>query len=87
MALAGMVQLVGASSHNQRVVGSIPGQGTFLGCRLDLGESRGEVIERCFSLTLMYLSLPSSLSKSKSNKKKKCPWMRKISERKERTNK
>ena len=32
MALACMVQLVGASTCNQKVAGSIPGQGTCLGC-------------------------------------------------------
>ena len=33
-ALASMAQLVGASSHNQKVAGSIPSQGTYLGCGL-----------------------------------------------------
>ena len=31
-ALAGVDQLVGASSHNQKVAGLIPHQGTYLGC-------------------------------------------------------
>ena len=30
--LASVAQLVGALSCNQKVVGSIPGQGTYLGC-------------------------------------------------------
>ena len=34
-ALAGMAQLVGASSCNQKVAGSIPGQNTYLGCGFD----------------------------------------------------
>ena len=34
-ALAGVVQLAGALSHNQKVEGSISGQGTYLICRLD----------------------------------------------------
>ena len=33
--LAGMAQLAGALSHNQRAVGSTPSQGTRLGCRFD----------------------------------------------------
>ena len=31
-ALAGVAQLVGVLSHKRRVAGSIPGQGTYLGC-------------------------------------------------------
>ena len=31
--LAGVAQLVGASSHHRRIAGSIPDQGTHLGCR------------------------------------------------------
>lgn len=33
-ALTGMSQVVGASPHNQKVVGSIPSQGPCLNCRL-----------------------------------------------------
>ena len=32
---ASMTELVGVSSHNQKIVGSIPGQGTYLDCRFD----------------------------------------------------
>ena len=35
LALAGVAQLVGALSHNWKVVGSIPGQVTYLGCGFD----------------------------------------------------
>ena len=34
-ALAGVAQLVGASSCIGNVAGLIPGQGTYLGCRFD----------------------------------------------------
>ena len=34
-ALAGVAQLVGASFCNPKVVGSVAGQGTYLGCRFD----------------------------------------------------
>ena len=33
--MASVVQLVGLSSHNQKVAGSIPHQGTYLDCRFD----------------------------------------------------
>ena len=32
--MVGVVQLVGASSHNQKVEGLIPGQGIYLDCLL-----------------------------------------------------
>ena len=32
LALAGVAQLVGALSRSRKVAGSIPGQGTYLGC-------------------------------------------------------
>ena len=52
---------------NQKVMGSIPGQDTHLGCGFEpqSGCVR-EVTDQCFSLTLMLLSL--SLSFSKINK-------------------
>ena len=35
LTLDSVAQLVGTSSHNQRVAGSIPGQGTYLGRGFD----------------------------------------------------
>ena len=61
-----MAQLVRASSCTpEKVEGSIPGQGTYLGCSFDpqLGLEQ-EATDPCFSLTSMFLSLPSSLSKT-----------------------
>ena len=77
LALAGVAQLVRASSHNQKVAGLIFSWGTYLGCGFDpwsmhvwspvwthLGGNQ------CFSLTLMFLSLPLSLPFSlRSNEK------------------
>ena len=40
-ALAGVAQWVGVSSGNQMVVGSIPGQGTYLGCGFDACSGSG----------------------------------------------
>ena len=44
---------------HQKVVGSIPGQGTCLGCGFDpcWGKFRRQLIGGCFSLTSMFLSL------------------------------
>ena len=74
-----VAQLVECSPRNQKVAGSIPGQGPGLGC--GLGPQSGHVWEatdQCFSLTSMFLSLsfslPAPLSKNKWNeilKKKK----------------
>ena len=57
-ALASVVQLVGASSCNQKVAGSIPSQGTCLGCKFN-PQSRyiWEATNRCFFFTSMFLSL------------------------------
>ena len=34
-ALSGVAQWAGGSTHNGKVVGWIPGQGAYLGCRFD----------------------------------------------------
>ena len=45
-----------------KVVGLIPGQGTYLGCRFDpWPKPVSGATEQCFSLTLMFLSLSFSL--------------------------
>ena len=73
-ALAGMAQLVGASSHNPKVVGSISSEGAYLGCRFNpWSRCLQEATNQCCSLALMFLSLPSSLSLKAM---RKCPWMR-----------
>ena len=47
-----MVQLVGVSSYNQRVVDSVPGQGTSLGCGSDPWSRRiWESANQCFSFS------------------------------------
>ena len=58
-----MAKLVGASSLYQNIVGLIPDQGTYLGYRFDpgLGVYR-KATNQCFSLALIFLCLPSSLS-------------------------
>ena len=65
-ALAGVVQWIERLSVNREVAGSIPSQGTCLGCGLSCVR---EVTNPCFSHTSMFLSLsfslPSSLCKSK----------------------
>ena len=67
-ALAGVAQWIERPPSNQRVAGSIPSQGTCLGCRP--GPSEGHMRG---NHTLMFLSfsfsLPSPLSKNKINKK------------------
>ena len=51
-----------ASSHKPKVEGSIPGEGTSLGCRFGPWSGRvWEATDRCFSLALMCLSLLFSL--------------------------
>ena len=63
-ALAGVAQWIERQPANQKVTGSIPSQGTCLGCRP--GPPVGgmqEAIDRCVSCTLMILSLPSPLKK------------------------
>ena len=57
-----MAQLVGVSSTHQKVVGSIPGQGTCLGCELNTWSGlMQEATNRCCSFSLSFP--PSSLSK------------------------
>ena len=68
-ALAGVAQLVGASSCNRKVVASIPGQSTYQGCGFgphpgcirSLGTHGRQPVNA--SITSMFLSLPSSVSK------------------------
>ena len=67
-ALAGVAQLIEASSCNWKVVGWIPGQGTSLDCGFSPRSGHvQEATNRCFSLISMFfsfsLSLPSPLSK------------------------
>ena len=63
--LTSVAQLVGALSCNQRVVGSIPGQCTCLGFGFNpWSEHRREAADRSFSLTSMFLSLPSFFLKT-----------------------
>ena len=54
---------------HQKVVGSIPGQGTCLGCG-DHPQSghMQRATDRCFSLTSVFFSLPPTSSLSKVNK-------------------
>ena len=60
-ALASMAQLVGALSCGGKVVGSVPSQGTSLGCKFDSQSGHmQEATSRCFSLISMFF-LPSSL--------------------------
>ena len=59
----------GSAGHhpaNRKIAGSVPGQGTCLGCRFgpQLG-SLWEAADRCFSRTSMFLSFLSLLSKIK----------------------
>ena len=64
LALAGVVQWIEHQPANKRVMGSIPSQGTSLGCRLGPQWGHGRD-----NHTLMFLSfsfsLPSPLSKNK----------------------
>ena len=61
-ALAGVAQLVGYHPTNQKVTGSIPGQGKCLGCGFGPQSGRvREATDRCFSLTSMFVSLSFSL--------------------------
>ena len=71
-----VAQLVGVSSGNQKVSGSVPGQGTYLGCRYhppskcvqSLVQACKEATNWCFSLALMFIYLLSSLSKAMKEK-------------------
>ena len=71
--MVGVVQLVGASSHNQKVEGLIPGQGIYLDCLLlSLIQVGTGATHLCFSMASVFLFLPSSLSKS--NEKNVLGW-------------
>ena len=67
-----VAQLVGASSCYQKDVGSVPGQGTYLGCRFNSwsGCVRSPVLvdiggnQLMIPLMSMFLFLPASLFKS-----------------------
>ena len=67
LALAGVTQFVGASSmYTEKIGGSSPGQGTYLGCEFNSqsGHLWWQAANQYFSLiflTLMSLSLPLSL--------------------------
>ena len=55
---------MGALSWAPNVAGSIPSQGTYLGCGFSPGLWHiWEATDQCFSLTWMSLSLPLPLSK------------------------
>ena len=77
--LASVAQLIGASSHKQKVAGSIPGQGTYLGCRFDshvhtissLGAYGRQPMDASLSHQCFSASLPLSLKVMK-----KCPQVR-----------
>ena len=63
--------VVGLPSCNYTVTGSISAHGTHLGSRFDPRlKHKWQATNWCFSFTLMFLSLPSSLSKITM---KKCP--------------
>ena len=58
-----MAQMVGVSSHNQKVAGSIPSQRTCLGCRFDpLSECLWEATDQYFSHRCFFLSPFPTLS-------------------------
>ena len=53
--------LVCSHPANQKIVGSIPSQGMYLGCRFGFqSEHMQEATSQCFSLSLMFLSLSPS---------------------------
>ena len=63
-ALAGAAQLVGASSRNRRVAGSILVRARTQAVGLIPGPGTGErAADPCFSLALKFLSFPFSLTK------------------------
>ena len=56
--------------HNRKIAGSIPNQDTYLGCLDPRPPVLQEATDRCFSVTLLFISLPLSLPLSlKSNEK------------------
>ena len=64
-ALAGWLRWLEHLPMHQKVAGLIPRQGMYLGCGFDPWSKRiQEATNRCLSLTSMFLSLPSSLSKN-----------------------
>ena len=58
-ALTGVAQLVGRRSVKQKVTGSIPSQGTYLGCR-----SQGAYERQLINISLSHQCLSPSLSPS-----------------------
>ena len=62
-ALTGVVQWAERRPTNQKVTGSIASQGTRLGFRPSshMGAYERQLINECFSLSLMFLSLSFSL--------------------------
>ena len=68
-ALAGVAQLVGSSSCNQKVAGSIPGSGTYNPMSGHIWEAINQPIDA--SLLHWCFSLPSSFSKTKKKEKRK----------------
>ena len=71
IALASVVQMVGASSINQRIKGSIPSEGTWLGCGSKLVRARGRGNQSLF-LSHSSVSLPLSPSPFPSVKSVRC---------------
>ena len=76
LALATLAQLVGASSHNQEVVGLISDHGSYQGCGFN-PRSRcvQKITDRCFSLSLPVslkaMKKKMSLDEHQKEKKKK----------------
>ena len=69
ISLAGVAQLAGVPSVDRKLMGLIPGQGTFPGCGFNprsghIPESTSECVNKWDNkLMFLFLSLPSSLSK------------------------
>ena len=57
-----MAQLVGGSSHNTKIAGLVPSQGTCLGCRLDSQSPVGVPAAGSQSVFLSHIDLSLSLS-------------------------
>ena len=71
--LANVAHLVGVLSHNRKVSGSIPSQGTYLGCRVSAEVQVREKGNKSVLLFCINVSLSLSLSLQSSEK---CPWVR-----------
>ena len=68
LALASVAQLAGALSHSQKVVGSIPDKGTYLGCGSRHVISNQSMLFSCINVSpSLFLSLKAM---------KKYPWVR-----------